>query len=168
MLLISIIAGTILIFIGFVLYINSTNEKVTTNKKNDKQITNSVADKREEWSLNNQTLLAQKAIEEYSQQSISETTESRKERLLKYFTKDSPVLEYENVNLVSPITDSSAASGPVEYCEEQEGGHMCLLVSVDTTLSSSTEKNSLKQNYWITIIKDEGNAFKVFDLGLVE
>ena len=122
---------------------------------------------RSDWSVSNQTELAHKAVEEFTKDSDTETKSARKIRLQKYFTNDSPVYDYESNNISFPVTKSSGTVSYVNSCEEQEGNYLCLLVTVNTSLSSAAGNNLINQTYWLTIRKI-GNKFMAYDLGIYD
>jgi len=126
-----------------------------------------VENNRLSWSLQSQTGLAKSAVEEYVLQSDVESTKSREKRLEKYFSAESPIYQYGNTNLVSPVTKSVGVTGKIDYCEEQEGGDLCLLVQTSLTLSSPAGNTTTDQTYWVTIQKD-GDNFKAYDIGAQE
>ena len=167
----SVVVIVLLIILLITLTIISVEEKKTNKNKETTTLENldkKIAAEQLSWGVENQTELAQKAVKEFALQSSTESVDSRDKRLLKYFSENSPVYDYGTTNLEPPITKSSGKVGAVNYCEEQEGGDLCLLVAADTEFSSLTENNSIKQTYWITIKKVGDNKFKAYDLGILE
>lgn len=124
----------------------------------------------EQWTIENQTPLAERALEEYFIQDKNESEENRNERLRRYFSPNSPVLNYElkEINKTSAERSTGRVLS-IKDCEEQEGGDLCLLaLSRITYFVGENLLNSETLTYWLTIQKSGDGSFKVYDLGVFE
>lgn len=112
--------------------------------------------------------IAAPAVEAYANQDVSEPTQSRNERLKKYFSSDSPVFNgYLDIRTNNSATKTTAKIKSV-VSSNGEGYFPTLVVRVDLTIYSGDTKNTVIQKYWVTIKKDAGGNFIAFEVGLMD
>lgn len=123
-----------------------------------------------DWSIDNQTILVKNAFREYINQNQKETKEERRERLQKYFTPDSPVLDYEAQEIKKASAESSLGEVvEMKECNVQEGEDLCLLLNTKVEYYVGKEKTkTVVATYWITIDYIEEVGFRVYDMGIWE
>lgn len=160
----SLITVVVLVIVGFFYLINHSN--VAVNKTPAKKV--NASGYTVQKGAETLAKIAAPAVEAYANKDVSESTQSRNERLKKYFALDSPVFNGElDIRTTNSAIKTTAKAKSVVF-SEGEGDYPNLIVTVDLTVYSGNTKNTSPQKYWVTIKKDSSGNNVAFDIGMVE
>lgn len=110
--------------------------------------------------------IAKPAIENYANQDRNESVDSRSARLGKYFTADSQVYGYEQLNINSVVKKSISNLTSVMPCDDAAADVACIIVMTNTKLYYNDDKtNSKIQKFWVLLKKTDDGSYKTSDIG---
>lgn len=159
--IISIIVITIIIAI-MIIFSGNGNKNNTTNTSTD-NTTNTSGSYNIDPDLQYVVSFIEPAVTNYLQQDISESKESRNNRLKQYFLTDSPVYNYEQQNINSSVQKSSSKITAIRDGAQQDD--ITVYIDVDTTMFLSKSTSLKSQTFWVTYRRDSDGNFKVYDIG---
>jgi len=113
--------------------------------------------------------LAKSAVESYANQNISESIESRNNRLKPYFDPTSPVFSKDiEIRSTNSATKTTATVTSIRYSTEDSDINDVLVV--DTKLKSyyGSDSSTGQQRYLVTISSSSTGSYVVYDVEAVE
>jgi len=159
--IISIIVMIIIIVI-MIIFSGNGNKNNTTNTSTD-NTTNTSDSYNIDPDLQFAVSFIEPAVINYLQQDISESKESRNNRLSQYFLADSPVYNYEQQNINNAVPKSSSKITAIRDGAQQDD--ITVYIDVDTTMFLSKSTSIKLQTFWVTYRRDSGGNLKAYDIG---
>jgi hypothetical protein len=165
--IIAIVAVTV-ITIGVVVFIviSNKNNGSTDNGTNGNQNTVKYEDNSNK-KINDMEKVAVLAVNAYAAQDISESATSRRERLSKYFSTDSPVYDYGlDISADNSAVKTSAKVLSIKPSDTSEGTYPSYIANTQITSYSGENKSVTNQSYWVTVKQNPDGSYLAYDAGV--
>ena len=103
------------------------------------------------------------AVENYLNQNVSDSVESRNARLSLYFTGDSPIYDYGQNIITSTITKSSGVVTSI-MSSNTDSSNPTFDVIVELSTNSNNQKSSETRAYLVVVKEIGAKSYAVYDI----